>query len=212
MREYHCNTCDFHITGPADEVADEIEAHEEQHHTEAAKSDIEVTPELLRAVRWAALHDARLSDDICDELEEWAARIERKQSDEKRIDELARISYAAESEAARGHVKGQQVASWDEASDLQKDVTRAGIRAVLAKLDEEREQPFDKGGHTVQPLRQWEDLRDVPDDVLAVCATEGVAHRDSTAHNGWRWINSTPVSEYSLTAFAPYTEIPEATR
>ncbi|WP_432679364.1 hypothetical protein ACRAJ3_11490 [Rhodococcus pyridinivorans] len=131
MREYHCTTCDFHITGPADDVADEIEAHEEQHHTDAdAVSGIEVTPDVLRAVRHAALFDARLSDEICDELEEWAERLEREQSDEQRIDELAEIHWTAVDEAGIG---GMQ---WGDLTPLQRAAERAGIRAVLAKLDE----------------------------------------------------------------------------
>lgn len=132
MREYHCTTCDFHITGPADDVADEIDAHEEQHHTDAAAvSGIEVTPEILRAVRHAALFDARLSDEICDELEEWAERLEREQADEKRIDELAQEFLRAEKEIA---IYG--LVDWGNQSENQRDAYRAGIRAVLAKLDE----------------------------------------------------------------------------
>ena len=190
MREYHCNPCDFHISGPADEVADEIEAHEEQHHTTdtVAESGIEVTPEILFAVsRW--VFDTALPANIAHALADAAATMRREQSDEKRIDELVQVFFQA-GKTAEGDYN-----------------VRAGIQAVAAKLDEEREQPFDKGGPTVQPLRQWGDLRDVPKDVLAVFTFEGEAHRNEDAPNGWRWVNRENVSFYGLTAHAPYTEI-----
>ncbi|WP_418346123.1 hypothetical protein [Rhodococcus pyridinivorans] len=260
MREYHCTTCDFHITGPADEVADEIDAHEEQHHSSDTATKVEITPEILRDVADEARRTAHLgAHGTINALLKWADWLERQQTDEKRIDELAEIHWTAVDEAGIGGME------WGDLTPLQRAAERAGIRAVLAKLDEERDaevygvrdngdvllpatdaanvkavlrfvfgrnngEPypkdaieairdyfcpdpkFDQGGHTVRPLRQWDNLRDVPADVLAVCTTEGDANRDSTAPHGWRWINNTPVSEYSLTQFAPYTEIPGGDR
>lgn len=98
-------------------------------------TDTDITPELVDAV--ADWWESRGAHAGVQRLRTEARHLAREQADEKRVDDLARVSYAAESDAARGHVKGQQVASWDEASDLQKDVTRAGIRAVLAKLNED---------------------------------------------------------------------------
>lgn len=39
-------------------------------------TDIEITPEVLRALRTVALHDGWLSDELCDELEEWAESLD----------------------------------------------------------------------------------------------------------------------------------------
>ncbi|KHJ74666.1 hypothetical protein [Rhodococcus sp. Chr-9] len=133
MREYHCTTCDFHITGPANEVADEIEAHEEQHHADAAAvSGIEVTPEILRAVASWLPCESTADEDAVDALRRHARHLEREQSDEKRIDELAQMFLRAEKEIA---IYG--LVDWANQSENQRDAYRAGIRAVLAKLDED---------------------------------------------------------------------------
>ncbi|UPK64928.1 hypothetical protein MYP14_06135 [Rhodococcus pyridinivorans] len=73
MREYHCTTCDFHITGPADEVADEvadeIDAHEEQHHTDAAVvSGIEVDNVTALLIKEWAKHQSERPSDPADYL------------------------------------------------------------------------------------------------------------------------------------------------
>lgn len=189
MRQYHCNPCDFHIYGPSDEVADEIDAHEEHHRTTETVDDIEVTPEILFAVsRW--VFDTALPMNVAHALADAAATMRREQSDEKRIDELVQVFFQA-GKTAEGDYN-----------------VRAGIQAVAAKLDEEREQPFNKGGPTVQPLRQWGDLRDVPNDVLAVRTTEGDLRRNGSESHDWRWTTGNSVSAYGLTAHAPYTEIP----
>lgn len=227
----------------------------------------EITPELLRAVAdWGNTRGlyagmARIRSE--------ADNLEREQAkEEERLDEYVQVYIAALVDYNSLPVSAPTPA------------LRAGLRAVLAHRDEEREPNNDQGGWPTYPAvtrdavygrpvtrntygdpgadpaeecdqttmlcgqiqpdgaryactrpnghqsrwhqawldhrcldswpvtpRQWDDLRDAPEDVLAVCTTEGDARRDSTAHNGWRWINSTPVSEYSLTAFAPYTEI-----
>ena len=159
-------------------------------------TDIEVTPDVIRAV--ADWLDGRMVPINAGALRDIADKIDRQQADERRIDELAAAFFRAAYPSAD---------PWRDQGDIITDQYHAGIRAVLAKLDEEREQRFDKGGPIVHPLRQWEDLRDVPNDVQAVFTFEGEAHRDESAHNGWRWINRESVSVYGLTAHAPYTEI-----
>ena len=170
-------------------------------------TDIEVTPEVLWAVRRAAVLDVNLSDSIVNELGDWAERLERKQADEQRIDELARVFLHAEQNIA---IYG--LVDWANQSENQRDAYRAGIRAVLAEYDPEERltapRPYDQGGHTGKPLRQWGDLRDVPDDVLAVRTIEGELRRNGSESYDWRWTTGNSVSAYGLTAHAPYTEIP----
>lgn len=128
MREYHCTTCDFHIAGPADEVADEIDAHEEQHHTDAAAvSGIEVTPEILRAVASWLPCESTADEDAVDALRRHARHLERQRADEQRIDELAQVFLEA------AHANASE---WKKQPQSIQDKHRAGIRAVLAKLDE----------------------------------------------------------------------------
>lgn len=129
MREYHCTTCDFHITGPANEVADEIDAHEEQHHADAA-AEVEITPEILRAVAGWLPCESTADEDAVDALRRHARHLERQRADEQRIDELAEIHWTAVDEAGIGGME------WGDLTPLQRAAERAGIRAVLAKLDE----------------------------------------------------------------------------
>lgn len=141
MREYHCTTCDFHITGPADEVADEIEAHEEQHHAETPSvSGVEITPEILRAVaNWLPCECAD-DEDAVDAIRRHARYLERERADEKRIDALAAVAY----EAAQKHLQST-FNEWGRASDSAVGLYRAIARAILAKHDDECEQQCSKG-------------------------------------------------------------------
>lgn len=212
MREYHCTTCDFHITGPADEVADEIDAHEEQHHTSDTATKVEITPEILRDVADEARRTAHLgAHGTINALLKWADWLERQKADEKRIDELAQVFLKA------AHANASE---WEKQPQSIQDKHRAGIRAVLAAYDPEERatapRPYNEGGPAVQPLRQWGDLRDVPDDVLAVFTPHGKARRDGSAPSGWRWDGGGNgggnVTAVGLTSHAYYIEIPEATR
>jgi hypothetical protein len=131
MREYHCNEHDVHIVGPSDEIADDIDAHEELHHADtASKADdsVEITPELVDAV--ADWWEARGAHAGVQRLRTEASHLRREQADEKRIDELAQIYADAFGPEC-------DVATWDHAADFLKNAYRAGIRAVLAKLDED---------------------------------------------------------------------------
>lgn len=147
----------------------------------------EITPELLRDV--ADLIDGTghgLGPGAA--LRDEADRIERRQSDEKRIDELARV----------------WVQVYDNHQGPFDDRVRDGIRAVLAHLQQEHETPkFDQCGIEIKPLRQWSDLRYVPDEVKVVRDPKGIEwHR--TPGGGWARDASTwtPGRESS-----PFTEV-----
>ncbi|AOD23824.1 hypothetical protein IM25_21420 [Rhodococcus sp. p52] len=132
MREYHCTTCDFHITGPADDVADEIDAHEEQHHTSDTATKVEITPEILRDVADEARRTAHLgAHGTINALLKWADWLEREQADEQRIDELVHAFEWGAAEWWRANGRP------DFTPQPLPDSVRAGIRAVLAKLDED---------------------------------------------------------------------------
>lgn len=93
-------------------------------------SDIEITPEVLRAVAaWTEQQPSIGSMTIPDTLFAEADRIERKQADEKRIDELAEVFANAL------HEHDHQWSPWRPATDKWREELRAGIRAVLAKLE-----------------------------------------------------------------------------
>lgn len=146
-----------------------------------------------------------------------ADRIEREQSDEKRIDTLARVFLRAEDEVAE-----YGLTPWFEQHENQRSAYRAGIRAVLARLDQDEtladgiiegfarqddgysDQPFGKDGHF---RRQWGDLRLIPDDVTEVVASnKHRATRNPEATYGWQWKHSgSPLA--TTGALAPYIEI-----
>ncbi|WP_072814309.1 hypothetical protein [Rhodococcus zopfii] len=90
----------------------------------------EITPELIRAVadwldgRWTTVNAESLRV-IADGLQQ---KLEREQADEKRIDELARTYCDA----------AHELAYYSDLHPEDQKMVRAGIRAVLAKLDEEK--------------------------------------------------------------------------
>lgn len=87
-----------------------------------------ITPERLRA---AAKHMADMGyEHAALSLKEAAEEIEREQADEKRLDELAQTYF---------RVAHPDAAEWANQPDGITNAFRAGIRAVLAKLDEERD-------------------------------------------------------------------------
>lgn len=171
-------------------------------------SNTEITPELLRSVAtWlrdnavGALPGKPLAAEFLDGA---ADDMEREQADEKRIDELAGVFWDAS-------VKGSGFEpAWDSVAEDAKPYYRAGVRAVLAHLEDEREHeelitdPLEAADYQERVLgiparpRTWNDLRDVPDDVVHVKDVEGNCIV-RPAH-GWRAYISNP-------DFAPWTEV-----
>jgi len=93
-------------------------------------SDIDITPEEYRtAVKVIKAH--RQCDWGPVFFEDKAETIEREQAAKKRVDELAQVFCRAEEEAAN-----YGVGMWDSQSGIAREGYRAGIRAVLAKLEE----------------------------------------------------------------------------
>jgi hypothetical protein len=177
-------------------------------------TDTQITPELVDAV--ADWWESRGAHAGVQRLRTEASHLRREQAEEKRIDEYARTLVAA-----MRH-RDSNLTSWDQCDNDEKEDWRAGIRAVLAKLDEEQEAEaraafgdeqcttvkFDKGGHTVTPVRQWLTLTEVPDHVQTVTdKNRARAHRDKSALHGWRWDDGSPISQWGSRAFAPYTEV-----
>lgn len=78
---------------------------------------------------------------VRDAVETWA----REQAEEKRIDELAQLFHRHRNKA-HGWTP-----NWSEVDPTTRGSYRAGIRAVLAKLDEEREPKYNKGGWPTYP-------------------------------------------------------------
>jgi len=97
-------------------------------------SDIEITPDLLRAVAdwYVERKNHRAFADIVTELREDANLMEARAAEEKRIDELAQAFIDGR------HAYSAIWASWDSLEESDRDAHRAGIRAVLAKLDEKK--------------------------------------------------------------------------
>lgn len=91
-------------------------------------SDIEITPAVLRAV--AGLFDLEDSkpEFVSTALREKAVLLERKQADEKRVHELARVFFRAARPTAN---------PWDSQPEGLIRPYLNGTRALLAKLDEE---------------------------------------------------------------------------
>lgn len=144
-------------------------------------SDPQITPELLRAIA----DEAKRIDKYIDMgavlgLHRWAANLEREQSDEKRVATLGNVYWAAQRKAQNlPH-------DYDKLPGSLLAAHRAGIRAVLAKLDEEREDaaPSELRPPFGDPVpRTWDTLKDVPGDVRIVCHTVGryIAARDGIA-------------------------------
>ncbi|UYP17742.1 hypothetical protein OED52_13780 [Rhodococcus sp. Z13] len=93
-------------------------------------------------------------------LRDEADLIEREHTERAAfIDELAKV-YA---DGMQYFAIEDDWLGWEELSEINREAIRAGIRAVLDRLDE-----LDGDGNDTKTLRQWSRLRDVPDDVLAV--------------------------------------------
>ena len=96
----------------------------------------EITPELLREISvW--LRGSFVGPEPGKALEAVADRLEREQVDEKRIDEYAQISFNAEHAYVMAEQPSTNLIDWDGSSEFQRNVTRAGIRAVLAHLEQD---------------------------------------------------------------------------
>lgn len=164
-------------------------------------SNVEITPELLRAVEIAAANDPSVTADVVDGIAQWKVRLERKRS---LIDELAQIIGSNIAMEFRS-------VPWPELTEGDRLDLRSAACAVLAKLDEEREDALNKAIRRLNDEpRQWDSLWDVPADVNEVCDREGDrAHRDATAKNGWRWRvgDNEEVSAWGSTRYAPFTEV-----
>ncbi len=152
-------------------------------------TNTEITPELLRRV----VNHPDAPAEALIPLAQWADRVERGQAAEKRIDELARIFWDASVKDS-----GFEPA-WESVAADAKPYYRAGIRAVLANLEQEGKTPkYDQGGIEIKPFRQWSDLRHIPEDVDLVEDFRG--QRWQRPPGGW---GSCPVS----TQIAPLTEV-----
>ncbi|EME53763.1 hypothetical protein G352_24026 [Rhodococcus ruber BKS 20-38] len=247
-------------------------------------TNTDITPELLRTVAtWlrdtavGALPGKPLGAAILDAA---ADDLEREQAYEKRIDELAQVGFAAEYAYVRAEQPSTNLIDWDGSSEFQRNVTRAGVRAVLAHLEQDvvdakvygirangdvllsasdaasvkallrfvfgrrngeryptsdietlktyfwpemsctypvgakldDESKFDQGGIEIKPVRQWWDLRYVPDDVKAVVDNEQRPYRRwMPGPRGWE-VHSTGTTwskwmDEDLTEYGPFTEV-----
>jgi len=187
-------------------------------------TDIDITPEILRAAAdWIDGCGHGLGPGHA--LREEAGRLERGQADEKRIDKLAEVFWAAR--VTKRHVK---------------DADRAGIRAVLAKLDEEKAREdavLDAMPRRISPAaltcyllnpdrdkvwglgsRTWQRQEDIPADVERVLDLTGDVMRriDGTQdfmpiyHNGedMGMDHVHRVDSPGSNNFAPFTELRKA--
>jgi len=130
-----------------------------------------------------------------------ADRIEREHTERAAfIDELAKV-YA---DGMQYFAIEDDWLGWEDLSEINREAIRAGIRAVLARLDE-----LDGDGNDTKTLRQWKDLRDVPDDVREVIGCETTRfQRDSSSPSGWIWPgDKSPVGPFHMSACAPYVEV-----
>lgn len=171
-------------------------------------------PDIPVEVRLAAM---RANADLLDEhhnhhgahlLRAEAAQIER----DAFVDELARLFYATETRAVANLIDGIDYPQYDEREEAYREGTRAGIRAVLAKLEETRDTDAEADQIETEnkPLRQWEDLNDAPNDVFAVRDRNGIELvRTYSLDGGHRWKSRDGRPHH---IHSPFTEIrqPEA--
>lgn len=154
-------------------------------------TDIQITPESLRA--HALLLEEKDFFGAAGLFLSEADRIEREQAEEKRIDECV-AAYVK----ALADFSGLKVSPVTPA-------LRAGILAVLAKLDEEKADP-DAGGpndHSTfarPPLYAgpWASLLEVPADVHAVYDRVGDRYVRINGAEGWGWGNGLPLAHPSV--------------
>lgn len=194
-------------------------------------TNTDITPEILRAVaEWTEHRTSIGSYTISRVLRKEAANLEREHADEKRIDELARISFDAEHAYASAERPSSTLIDWDGSSEFQRNIARAGIRAVLDKLRiDSYTSPCDgKCGdisphnghltpegrrHFLAEPRTWAQIEDVPGDVGVVMnAYRDRIRRDPETAYGWRFIwdgggDRAPVPRGSLAEHGPYTEV-----
>lgn len=179
---------------------------------------IVVTPELLRFI----VKDAPVSDEVRQGVLAWAHDLEVQAAVDGKIDEYAQIVHRAVYGAANGNIP-----NWIQSNRFTKDAYRAGVRALLAKLDEEKAgeipdeytEPSNLGfdpafGDPVPYVnskpRQWSSLQDVSADVAHVRDADGHGYvRDSSASSGWRWEKGGKALLLAcyLGDYAPFTEV-----
>lgn len=193
-------------------------------------TNTDITPELLRAIaEWTDNRPTIGSITVSRILRKEADSLEREQADEKRIDELAEVFH----EGRRTEVAG--VIGWEGLTDRSRDVYRAGIRAVLSHLEQERSERYADAkamlahrnrsargasesctkpeNQQVTPRarepRMWGDLCEVPPGVHTVVDKDGDRYlRDPRAENGWTVERScAPIDEYMSFEHAPFTEV-----
>lgn len=91
-------------------------------------SDIEITPESLRAI--AATLEENDFFGAAGFLRNESIRIGREWDTKKRIEKLSQLFIAAGCEEVPGFL------GWDELSEKQRRSVRAGVRAVLEELED----------------------------------------------------------------------------
>lgn len=144
---------------------------------------------------------------VAEYLDDWAARIERRierqRAESARIDQLAKVFH----DASTGRTEPGR-STWDLLTPLSRDQVRAGIRAVLSRLEEDRSADAASESctkpetpqvtlHAREP-RTWNNLHYVPADVVHVTDVDG--HILVRPARGWCAYISNPDS-------APWTEV-----
>ncbi|AUM18259.1 MULTISPECIES: hypothetical protein [Rhodococcus] len=192
-----------------------------------------ITPNTIRAA--ANLIDELFTADtrvLSVDLRLVADLKEREQADEKRIDEYAQISFNAEHAYVMAEQPSTNLIDWDGSSEFQRNVTRAGIRALLTHLEQERKPDVgpnycsrgacatpdghegtcaEASGFVPEP-RKWYELHDVPEDVQKVTDNVGSMYRRfKPGPRGWEvhadgtmWSRD---MDDDLEEWAPFTEV-----
>ncbi len=160
----------------------------------------DITPEECRiAARLLRREDFRIECGGHEAEAQWferkAEQIEREQDEKRRFTEAFHIFDQARREYWTQPTPGDRPAYIPAAEE---ESYRAGVRAVLAQLEQLKTEP-----------RTWKDLRDVPADVSAVVDCDGEFYRRSDSP--WNeWLiggNGTRVGETAMTAFGPFREL-----
>ncbi len=125
-----------------------------------------ITPDAIRAVADWYLN-RKLSSAVASNLHTHADRLERELVDEKRIDELAKLFYSAEIHTMCDKLDDVSYPEYEAREEVYREGTRAGIRAVLAHLEQEHN-PNDVDEDTARKSYQWDTLADVPDRITEV--------------------------------------------
>ena len=164
-------------------------------------SNIEVTSGVLRAVAdWYEQHRGKGFETIITELREDATLLDEKTAEDEKVERLARLFYATETRAVANLIDGIDYPQYDEREEAYREGTRAGIRAVLARLDELNE---DENPAPASWPRSWINLSEIPDNVQRVVrTTDGIVFRRET---DGRWRNQYGNSWRTL--HGHYTEV-----